>query len=143
MVNKKAQGLSINAVILIVLGLAVLVVLIAGFIMGWDKLLPWFGEKNNVATVVSACETACSTASLYNYCSSKRDMKSDDSKFQNITCYTLASLSDLVKYGVEKCPALECKYSVICDKWEYVKDKTSVKSDGFTFVSGQKSDYCT
>jgi hypothetical protein len=142
MINKKAQGLSINAVILIVLGLAVLVVLIAGFLMGWDKIIPWFGEKNNVATVVSACETACSTSSLYNYCSSKRDMKSDDSKFQNITCYTLASLSNLVKYGVEKCPALDCKSSIICGEWYYVEDKIKINAKDKMVMGQALSDYC-
>jgi len=128
MMNKKAQGLSINAIILIILGVAVLVVLIAGFFLGWDKVMPFFGEKNNVKTVVGACETACSTSSLYDYCSVHRDLKTEDGKFQNVTCYTLSTISEVfTKYGINKCPSLDCSTSVICRDWKYVgTDKKSV-----------------
>ena len=118
--KKKAQGLSINAIILIILGIAVLVVLIAGFVMGWDRIIPFLGEKNNVKTIVSACETACSTSSLYDYCSVKRELNGDDGKFQNVTCYMLASvgISDFIKYGVGNCSSLDCKGSVKCAELE-------------------------
>ena len=35
--NRKGQGLSTNAIILIVLGIVVLVVLIAGIMLGWGQ----------------------------------------------------------------------------------------------------------
>src|SRR4030042_950074 len=89
MMKKKAQGLSINAVILIILGLAVLVVLALGFMRGWNKILPWFGEKNNVDTIAKSCETACGSENMYNYCSVKREIGDGTSTYKNITCYTL------------------------------------------------------
>ena len=39
--NKRGQGLSTNAIILIVLGVVVLVVLIGGFTIGWGQMAPW------------------------------------------------------------------------------------------------------
>jgi len=149
MINKKAQGLSINAVILIILGLAVLVVLIAGFVMGWDKLIPWLGEKNNVKTVVAACDTACSTSALYDYCSVNRDLKTEEGKFQNITCYTLAVVSGFVKYGINSCPSLNCKASVKCIDWKYIDNKKIPKKINVATDiiieggSALEADYCS
>ena len=70
-------------------------------------------------------------------------MKSDDGKYQNLTCYTLASLKDLTKYGVEKCPALDCKPSVVCNDWRYVYNKNPVNVKDSQFSSGVLEDYCT
>jgi len=119
--KKKAQGLSINAVILIILGLAVLIVLALGFTQGWNKILPWFGEPNNVDTISKSCETACGSESLYNYCSVPRELSDGTSTYKNITCYTLGILPIFSSYGVKSCGALDCK--VKCDSWEYLNPK--------------------
>ena len=44
MKNKKAQGLSTNAIVLIILGIIFLVVLIIGFSFGWEKIAPWLPQ---------------------------------------------------------------------------------------------------
>jgi hypothetical protein len=116
--EKKAQGLSINAVILIILGIAVLVILAFGFIAGWDKLSFWI-PSNNVDTIVKACESACSSQAIYDYCSVTRELKTQDGKYQNITCYTLAYADGLSKYGIKKCSSINCKDSVKCLDWKY------------------------
>ena len=46
--NKKGQGLSINAIILIVLGIVVLVFLILGFALGWGNLRDKVFSSNKV-----------------------------------------------------------------------------------------------
>ena len=119
MMKKKAQGLSINAIILIVLGLAVLVILALGFMLGWNKIVPWFGEKNNVDTISKSCETACGSENLYNYCSVKREISDGTSTYKNITCYTLGILPLFTNmYGIKSCSNLNC--NIKCDNgWQY------------------------
>jgi len=67
MVDKKAQGMSLTTIILIVLGLVVLVFLIYGFSTGWknlwDTVTQYTGGGSNVDAVKSACMLACSTNS--------------------------------------------------------------------------------
>jgi hypothetical protein len=147
MMEKKAQGLSINAVILIILGLAVLAVLILGFMMGWSKLVPWFGEKNNVDAIAKSCETACNSENLYSYCSVGRKINDGTKTYEGITCYTLATVVEKFSaYGIKSCSDLDCKSVVKCDEWSYTdsskaedKGKVLVKND-FSIYAGQE--YC-
>jgi len=103
--NKRGQGMSTNAIILIILGIVVLVVLILGFTMGWNKIVPWI-SNNNVDTIVAVCEAACSTNSVYDYCMSGRDLKADDVKLKEVTCNYLAKEKSV--YGVGSCPSISC-----------------------------------
>lgn len=141
--NKRAQGLSINAVILILLGLAVLVVLILGFTMGWNKLFPFFGGKNNIDTVVNSCSLACAQNSVYGFCNSPRDFNTDTEKYTGMTCYTLSVVSDFAQYGVAPCPSVGCKSIVKCDDWKYTKKGSSDNSISLGTDSEYKSsEYC-
>ncbi len=119
--NKKAQGLSTNAIILIVLGVIVLVILAIGFFAGWEKIAPWIKPSNNVQTIVDACSMACSTNSIYDFCSVKRDLKDEDGTLKDVTCYTLSLDDNLKKYGIDQC-SVDCKSSLECAEWKY-KDK--------------------
>ena len=103
--DKRGQGLSTNAIILIILGVVVLVILIAGFTIGWKNLLP-FIPSDNVDTVVKACATACSTDSTYSYCSKKRELKADKT-LKDVTCYYLSK--EQIQYGIEECSSITCK----------------------------------
>ena len=102
--NRRGQGLSTNAIILIVLGVVVLAVLVIGFTVGWGKIAPWI-STSNVDTIVTACNVACSTNSIYDYCSRPRELKAEET-LKDVTCYYLSEKQP--KYGVEKC-------SVSCD----------------------------
>lgn len=73
MKNKRGQGLSTNAIVLIILAVVVLVVLILGFTVGWSKLAPWI-SSNNVDDVVNQCEIACFSESQFEYCSAGRKL---------------------------------------------------------------------
>lgn len=75
--DKKAQGLSINAIILIVLGILILVVLILGFAMGWDKIVPWINPSNNIQEISEACSLKCGLSAKYDFCSQSREIKLD------------------------------------------------------------------
>jgi hypothetical protein len=108
MKNKRGQGLSTNAIILIILGVVVLVVLIIGFTVGWDKIAPWI-SSNNVDTIAQQCEVACSTGSVYDYCSMKRTLKVEGKEDITKTCYELATNTSYDSYGIDECPTLENK----------------------------------
>ncbi len=103
--NKRGQGLSVNAIILIVLGVVVLAVLVLGFTVGWQKILP-FVSTNNVDTLVTTCGVACSTNSQFDFCITKRDLKAGDDSIKDVTCNYLAE--EQKKYGVDSCSSVSC-----------------------------------
>jgi hypothetical protein len=146
MMKKKAQGLSINAVILIVLGLAVLVVLALGFMLGWNRIIPWLGEKNNVDTIAKSCETACGSENAYNYCSVGRELSDGKVTYKDVTCYTLSIATPFSEYGIDSCSNIDCKSMVKCSTWKYIDTdgKTSIplKDKPEYFSSGLYTDYC-
>lgn len=109
--DKKGQELSTNAIILIVLGVIVLVILILGFTIGWDKIIPWV-KQNNVENVKTACGMACSTSNTYDYCSLNRTLKAEDLpggvKEVKNSCNFFATSDNYKKYGIEVCSSLNC-----------------------------------
>ena len=116
--NKRGQGLSTNAIILIILGVIVLVILAVGFMIGWDKLAPWI-PSNNVDTIVQQCGIACNTGSVYDYCSMERELKDAEGNEVKTSCAVLSILPEFEKYGVEKCNIncnLPCKDIMINGK---------------------------
>ena len=108
--NKRGQGMSTNTIILLILGIIVLVVLILGFTMGWQKIAPWL-SGNNVDTISTACDVSCATNSQYDYCFAKRDLKAEDAKLKDVTCNYLAN--NQTKYGISKCSAISCDAVIV------------------------------
>ena len=108
MYNKRGQGLSTNAIILIVLGVVVLAVLVIGFTMGWDKIAPWI-STSNVDTIKTQCSVACATGSTYDYCTLERTLKDGKNKITG-TCEDFAKLT----YGIEDCSAELCSPPKTC-----------------------------
>ena len=113
--NKRGQGLSVNAIVLIVLGVLILVFLIIGFTMGWNKILPWIKPSNNVKDVADACKLACSTGSVYNFCTKKMEVRLDKEIADELglstpeikdTCENLAA--NYPELGIESCPTITC-----------------------------------
>jgi hypothetical protein len=102
--SKLAQGLSVTTIVLIVLGILVLVLLIAGFTMGWNRFLPFIKTSNNVDATVTACEIACTTGSEYDYCSVERSVKFEGKDPEDFTCDKLANEPGIVL----SCDAFEC-----------------------------------
>ncbi len=80
--NKKGAEMTIGTIIVIVLALVVLVVLIVGFTGGWtnlwDKIKAFFGGGDNVSTMVTSCQVACSSNLQYDYCLKERQLKFGD-----------------------------------------------------------------
>jgi len=117
--STRGQGLSTNAIILIILGVIVLAVLAVGFALGWGTLKDKIAPSNNVNSIVTGCQTACSTQSTYDFCSLQRTLKADglpagsDGKIPKEvqgTCFKFSTDSSYDMYGVAECPELasEC-----------------------------------
>lgn len=110
MFNKRGQGLSTSAIVLIVLGVVVLAILIIGFTIGWGKLAPWI-SSDNTDTIVQACTAACSTGSVSAYCVTERELKSDnlfEKKSITGTCKFFATNPAFSLLGIEDCSASLC-----------------------------------
>lgn len=104
MINKRGQGMSIETLILIIIGIIVLVILILGFTMGWQKVLPWL-SSNNVDTIVTQCQASCTTSSQYGFCLQNRSVNDGTNPVFNATCLQLSANS---KYGVSSCSQVQC-----------------------------------
>ncbi len=112
--NNRGQELSTSTIILIILGIAVLVILVIGFTIGWQKVVPWL-SSNNVDTVVNQCQAACTTSNVYDYCNSQRKLVADDlpvgadgKKPSDVTntCNFFSTDSTYLKYNIGACPGL-------------------------------------
>jgi hypothetical protein len=129
--NKRGQELSTNAIILIILAVVVLVVLAIGFMVGWDKLVPWVSQ-NNVETIKTACSNACSLGSTYEYCNLDRELKDAEKNKIKATCNLFSNIDSYSqKYGIEKCPSL-CEKKVCTDFKITVNGKDQVGIDAAT-----------
>jgi len=107
--NKRGQELSTNAIIMIVIGIIVLVVMVLGFTIGWNRLLP-FISSNNIENVKTGCSTACSTNNVYDYCTLPRNVNDGvNDKFTD-TCFNLNTKTDYASrnYGIESCSTITC-----------------------------------
>ena len=137
MLNKRGQGLSTQAIILIILGVVVLVILIAGFTMGWANIAPWLSSEN-VGTIATSCETACSTNNVYAFCSKERELVDAEKNKIKTTCYVFANDDNLNEYAIQKCSQIDCKSYVNCTDWKYDENGQSqdVKIGGVSPVVG-------
>lgn len=116
--NRRGQELSTNAIIMIIIGIIVLVVLVLGFTIGWNKLLPFVFSSNNVENIKTACSFSCSTSNTYDFCSAPRTLKAEDLPLPPgadgkvpksvIGNCNLFSSGDYAKYGIAPCPAVSC-----------------------------------
>jgi hypothetical protein len=103
--NKKAQGLPISTIILIILGIVVLVAIVLGFSMGWEKIIPWLKSDNNVDVVVSQCRVACTTRNTYDFCTAKRNIIIEGNEIE-ASCKEYSQNPGYEKYGIAECTNL-------------------------------------
>ncbi len=107
MENKRGQGMSTSTIILLILGLIILVVLVLGFTLGWNKLAPWI-NSNNIETIKTSCVSACEVSSVYDFCTIKRDIKDGVNKKFTASCQELITNLTYVSrgYAISPCPDL-------------------------------------
>jgi len=116
MQNKRGQGLSTSAIILIVLGVIVLAILAVGFIFGWEKIAFWIDSDNNVDMIAQACHQACIMNLKYDFCVRERQLEAKDLPdeagkeitFKKASCNFFATDDNYKKYGIEPCESITC-----------------------------------
>ncbi len=116
MQGKRGQGLSTNAIILIILGVVILAILILGFTIGWNTFLP-FLKTNNVQNVKTSCNLACSEGNTYNFCSENQTINDGTHPSFMATCAQLSNstsnaykVGDYASYGISNCPSISCPH---------------------------------
>ncbi|MEX0920819.1 MAG: hypothetical protein WDZ62_00990 [Candidatus Pacearchaeota archaeon] len=104
----RGQGLSTNAIVLIILGVIVLAVLAIGFFFGWQTLLPWI-QQDNIDTINSQCQVACTTENIFAFCSQERNLRAGGEEVTS-TCSELSNPDneELRQYGIQGCPQIDC-----------------------------------
>jgi hypothetical protein len=107
MLDKRGQGLSTNAIILIILGVVVLLILIVGFTLGWDKIAP-FLKTNNIETIKTSCVSACATGNTYGFCTQNRTLKAEGVTVEDKTCFEFATNTSYEPYGIDECGSITC-----------------------------------
>ena len=113
--SKRAQGLQLNTLILIILGVLILVFLIWGFTAGWKNILPWIKPDNNLQQITTQCALACSTDNKYDFCTKVQDIVVDDetikAKIADLPKKTCKTLSAITELGIDSCST-----TIQCDK---------------------------
>jgi hypothetical protein len=97
--NKKAQGLSLNTIVLLILAVLVLVLIVAGFAMGWGNMwqrVEGFFSKGNLDATIATCNIQCTTNQVNEFCNVPRSVKGANSEPINLangdyTCNALRS----------------------------------------------------
>jgi hypothetical protein len=112
--NKKGAEMTIGTIIIIILAIVVLVVLVFGFTTGWSDLWSRItglgGGEVNVQTIIQSCQIACSTQSVYDYCTRSRNLVFEEGgETKSMTCDQLDSDARAVGLSCEgiTCPVVE------------------------------------
>lgn len=104
--SKGDSNMTLGTILSIVLGLAVVVVLIWGFSVGWGNLwdkVTGRVSSSNVDAIISGCQLACDTGAIDDYCNVKRTVKFGDAR--NVT---LSSDGSVVSTNVKEFSGKTC-----------------------------------
>jgi hypothetical protein len=119
---KKRGEMTIGTIIAIALGVAILAFLIFGFSSGWKNLWERVsnigGTDDNVDSVVSGCQVACSGNHVHDYCNKKRTLRLGDDECEDgqVGCWERYSDScdglsgnDTIDFKIRfECPEIDC-----------------------------------
>lgn len=130
--EKKAQGLSRNAIILMVIGIIVLVVLVIGFQQGFGNLAP-FLSSNNVDDIQTGCSAACSKEEVQSYCLQAREVNTDNETLKGATCNYLDKKG--IQHGIVSdfgCSSISCQDVMVVSlsEGETLQDYCNSENEG-------------
>ena len=110
--NKRGAELSVNTIILIIIGVLILAFIIYGFATGWGIFSGLFKKDNNVQDLNTDCDSVCNVyASQFDYCLKERTLTIDKKDTPRITCYWLENKK--AELGFKTCIAIDCSNSGI------------------------------
>ena len=136
MKNQKAQSMSTNTIILLIIGLAVLVVLILGFTSGW-KAFSGIINPSNVDSVVEDCSSACGLQQEFSYCSALRTFRINEEDINlKASCATLSASSNLGRGYIQECGSILCELNCVQIIVENKKGKQFVGQIGSEVPEG-------
>ena len=108
--GKKGFELTINTIILIVLGILLLTGLLY-LLFNQEKFfqdsLEEVSEKSNVDLIISNCNSLVDRESYFSYCCEKKDIVTDDEEF-SLTCFEIKQESFGERVRGLDCSETEC-----------------------------------
>jgi hypothetical protein len=111
--NERGQ-MSVETFIGLAIGVVILVLAIIALTGGFGNLNPFISQSNNVNTISTQCLAACTTNSVYDFCSRTFTINSGTTTVNNATCNFLSNpISNQAQYGISPCTALPCSNIVI------------------------------
>ena len=108
--GKKGFELTINTIILIVLGILLLtglLYLLFNQERFFQNSLEEVSEKSNVDLVISNCNLLVDRESYFSYCCEKREVRTDDEEF-SLTCFEIKQESFGERVRGLDCSETEC-----------------------------------
>lgn len=121
--NKSAAEMAIGTIVIIIIAIILLVLLVfaasGAFGDFYNKYFVLGGGQVNVQTHVQACQTACATNSVYDYCNLQRNVvfnkdKNDLLNKQKYTCLELENPQ--FGTGLAGCSTITCPQQVPVDQ---------------------------
>ena len=109
MENKR--GAELSSLLPFLIAAIIVVVLIILALSGVFKdFLPWTQTSTNVQTIVTQCQAACATRSVYGFCSQNLTLKASDlpegGKSFVGNCSFFSTDPNYLKYGIAPCENL-------------------------------------
>ena len=131
--NKRGQGLSTNAIILIVLGVIILAVLIIGFTFGWNSFKNIM-SPTNVDSLIEECGSVCGLTQEYSFCSAERTLRVNEDDLEvKSSCAVFSTAPEFSKYKISECSQIDCDLScseiIVGGKAGIVQEETIGKYD--------------
>ncbi len=110
--EKRGQGLSVQAIVVVILALVVLVSLIYGFSVGWGNFFDFIpSNDSNIAEEVRKCQLACASGDRTAYCNLQRNITFGDditgTGLASGTNYTCGGLQTK-NVGLDSCSTITC-----------------------------------
>ena len=127
--NKRGITLSRNALIFILLGVAIIVFMALGFSVGWDKILPFTSSPNNIDSVAQGCSIACSLKSPEDFCGKQREVILNRKLTTYGSCHALSLKNPIL--GIEKCGGLCPETTASCT----VEGQKDENCDGYPEIT--------
>ena len=130
--NKRGQ-MSTDTIIALAIGLVILVLAIVAANGGFGQLNLFVKSGSNANTISTQCLAACTTSSVYDFCSRPQDLNNGTATLKSVTCNFL-SQPQYSQYGINPCSAISCS-NIVFSQSQCSTGKTLQVLNGGTLES--------